>query len=78
MKNTIVFLLREQQELKKDIQLKKRLIDNKDREIERLKNKIQKIQLTLKRDMMDDGTNGDLDEENTMQGSGALQNCSNG
>ncbi len=50
------FLIRETQELKKDIQLKKKTIENKDREIQKLLSKIQKF-LSSK----DDGDN--LDDE---------------
>ena len=43
LKNTVNFLIRETQELKKDIQLKKKTIENKDREIQKLLSKIQKF-----------------------------------
>lgn len=40
LKNTVNFLIRETQELKKDIQLKRKTIENKDREIQKLLSKI--------------------------------------
>lgn len=43
LKNTVNFLIRETQELKKDIKMKKKIIENKDREIQKLINKIQKF-----------------------------------
>ena len=59
LKNTVNFLIRETQELKKDVQLKRKVIDNKDREIQKLTTKIQKFI----QQRNDDGGLEDMDEE---------------
>ena len=57
LKNTVNFLIRETQELKKDIQMKRRIIENKDKENQKLLSKIQKFVQQQNDDISDDEAN---------------------